>query len=363
MSINVRFDEQNWDRIERDYTAWWAHALERPLVQIGGAEYDPRIEYPDVPNYTSNFPMSMSAEEAISQIGTRLEAARYYGDAYPGWFPNFGPGIAAGFMGCIVHSVPETVWFEPEQVCELRDIHPTYDADNLWLRRVRDLVRAAVDAWEGKVQVCHPDLGGNLDIVASLRTTQALLYDLYDVPDEVDRLVHEVTQLWLRYYDEFDAIIRPACRGTAPWAPIWGKGAGYMLQCDFSYMLSPEMFERFVLPDLTACCDRLDHGFYHLDGRGEIAHLPMLLGMERLRGIQWVPGDGTPPPHEWLDLLRQIIAGGKLCQLFLSAEGALHIVRNLGGRGFMFTISDRMDKGEADAFLALLAREDQSRRG
>ncbi|MHB0857346.1 MAG: uroporphyrinogen decarboxylase/cobalamine-independent methonine synthase family protein [Anaerolineae bacterium] len=363
MTINVHFDERDWDRIERDYSAWWAHALERPLVQIGGVERDPRVEYPAIPGFTSNFPQEMPVEDVVAQIGMHLEAARYYGDAFPHWFPNFGPGIAAGFLGCIVHSVPETVWFEPAQVCELQDIQLAYDADNPWLVRVRDLVRAAVDAWEGRVQVCHPDLGGNLDIVASLRTTQALLYDLYDVPDQVERLVSEVTRLWLRYYDEFDAIIRPTCRGTTPWAPIWGEGASYMLQCDFSYMLSSEMFERFVLPDLVACCDRLDHGFYHLDGRGEIAHLPLLLSMERLRGIQWVPGDGAPPPHEWLDLLSQITKGGKLCQIFVSAEGALHVVRNLGGRGFMFSITDRMTQEEAASYLAVLAREDISRGG
>ena len=65
-----------------------------------------------------------------------------------------------------------------------------------------------------------------------------------------------------------------------------------MLQCDFSYMISPAMFERFVMPDLAACCDALDHGFYHLDGKGEIRHLEMLLSLERLRGIQWIPATG-----------------------------------------------------------------------
>ena len=58
----------------------------------------------------------------------------------------------------------------------------------------------------------------------------------------------------------------------------------------------PEMFERFVLPDLAACCDRLDHAFYHLDGKGELPHLDLLLSIDGLRGIQWIPGAGQPPP-------------------------------------------------------------------
>jgi hypothetical protein len=147
-------------------------------------------------------------------------------------------------------------------------------------------------------------LGGNLDILASFRDTQNLLMDAIDQPEEVDRLVSEITKLWLRYYEELDQIIRPACRGTSCWTPIWSSGKTYMLQCDFSYMISPAMFERFVVPDIASCCNYLDHGFYHLDGKGQIPHLDMLLSIDRLRGIQWIPGDGQPSPDQWLDLFK-----------------------------------------------------------
>ena len=45
---------------------------------------------------------------------------------------------------------------------------------------------------------------------------------------------------------------RPICRGTDTWAPIWAPDRTYMLQSDFAYMISPSMFERFVVPDLVA---------------------------------------------------------------------------------------------------------------
>jgi hypothetical protein len=123
-------------------------------------------------------------------------------------------------------------------------------------------------------------------------------------------------------------------------------------------MISPAMFERFVLPDLVACCDHLDHGFYHLDGKGEIPHLDHLLAIERLRGIQWIPGDGQPPPQDWLPLLKRIRDGGKLCQVFVSPEGARTIVQNLGGRGFYLVITgapgEFRDPERAKAFLTTL---------
>jgi hypothetical protein len=131
-----------------------------------------------------------------------------------------------------------------------------------------------------------------------------------------------------------------------------------MLQSDFAYMISPAMFERYVLPDLAACCESLDHAFYHLDGAGQIRHLDMLLSLERLHGIQWIPGDAQPPPEEWLPLLKRIRDAGKLCQLYVQPEGARQIVRELGGRGFAFYIDQPMSQAEAEAFLALLQREE-----
>jgi 5-methyltetrahydrofolate--homocysteine methyltransferase len=115
------------------------------------------------------------------------------------------------------------------------------------------------------------------------------------------------------------------------------------------------------MPDLDTCCDYLDQGFYHLDGPGQIRHLDLLLSMPRLRGIQWIPGDGHPPADQWPDLLKRIIDAGKLCQVFVTAQGALDLVRHLGGRGFMLAISDEMASDEAEAFLKRLREADRSR--
>lgn len=51
------------------------------------------------------------------------------------------------------------------------------------------------------------DLGGVLDILASFLTTDQLLYDLYDEPEEVQRLVWEISDLWSQFYSEILEII------------------------------------------------------------------------------------------------------------------------------------------------------------
>lgn len=362
----LRFSHQDWERIERDTMAWWAGELDRPLVWLTAT--DPIAPSPPY-RYMSNYPIDLPADALLDQYEPLLQATHFYGDAFPGLWINFGPGIMAGFLGSQVHSVAdpsETVWFSPPNETSIADLELDYQGDNRWWNRVTEITRAAVQRWNGQVAIGHTDIGGNLDVLASFRTTQSLLVDLIEQPDEVERLCARITELWIRYYDELDALIRPTCRGTTCWAPIWSTGRTYMMQSDFAYMISPDMFERFVVPDLTACCSRqaLDHGFYHLDGKGQIVHLDHLLSISRLRGIQWIPGDGQPPPDRWLPLLKRIRDGSKLCQVFVSPEGARTIVQNLGGKGFLLVIGhanpEFTDPENAQAYLDLLAQEDIS---
>ena len=354
MAINIHFTEQDWERIENDWSAWWAGDLERPLVMIEGWAPPPDGTLPKAHKYTSNYPLTMSLDDIIDRYQASLEATRYYGDAWPNWWPNFGPGIAAGFLGAEVYSTPDTVWFSPAEAKPIEALSLTYQSDNVWWRHVQNLTRTAVTRWGDQVSVGHADIGGNFDILASLHTTQQLLYELYDAPEEVARLIGQITRLWLRYYDDLYDIIKSAKRGTTPWAAIWSPKRCYMLQSDFSYMISPQMFERFVLPDLAACCQALDHAFYHLDGPGQIPHVDLLLSLDQLWGIQWIPGAGRLPPEEWLPLLKRIRDGGKLCQLYVSPEGARTIVRELGGQGFAFFIDQSMSAEEAQDFLTTL---------
>ncbi len=358
MTINISFNEDDWDRINRDWTAWWNHELPRPLVLIYDRVRPAGRRLPPLEPFLANYPLTMAADDILDRVQAHLEATRYYGDAWPKWWINFGPGIVAGFIGARVHAVPNTVWFEPAGRQDITDVRPVYDENNVWWRRIREMTEAGARRFGRAVSLSHTDLGGNLDIVASLRGTEQLLLDLYDAPGEVERLVKTITGLWLRYYRELEAIIAPLGRGTTPWASIWSAQRCYMLQCDFSYMISPAMFERFVLPDLAACCDYLEHGFYHLDGKGQLPHLDMMLSLPRLRGIQWIPGAGAPPPHRWLDVLRRIKAAGKLCQVYVSAYGARRIVQQLGGRGFVLHIREGMNARDAADFLKLLAAED-----
>lgn len=348
--VRIRFSDARWQQVERDWNAWWAGELERPLVVMEKTDPIPGTELSQLTRWGLDTPI----DQVLDYHQRRLEATHWLGDAFPKWWPNFGPGTMAAFQGSRVSWSPDTTWFWPlDGVQSLADIHIRYDPDNAWWQRVLATTRCAVERWGDQVLVGSADLGGNLDILASLRSSENLLLDVTDDPEQIDRLVREISDMWIRYYNELEAITSIPGRGNAAWGPVWSPGRGYMLQSDFCYMISPRMFKRFVLPDLTACCAALDYGFYHMDGKGQIPHLDHLLSVERLRGIQWQPGDGQPKADGWLPILKRIRDGGKLCQVYVTREGAQTIMRELGGKGFLMQIvDDFMSVEEAEAFLA-----------
>ena len=62
-----------------------------------------------------------------------------------------------------------------------------------------------------------------------------------------------------------------------------------------------------------------------------------------------------------MPLLARIRDAGKLCQLYVTANGAREIVREVGGRGFALYVINPMSPEEARDFVNLLAAEDAGR--
>ncbi len=357
MSINLQFDEERRAGIEQAWAEWWAGELRRPIVHISNP---PRIVYTPQ-ELTRQFLQETPIDEVLDHSQSRLESTRYYADALPIWRPWFGPGSSI-FLGGKMKPAPEqlTVWFEPDEPIPFEDLHFTHDPDNFWWQRAVELRARAVERWDDKVSIGPSSLCVGLQTLAFFRRTHQLLYDLYETPDEVIRVSKEFTDVSIRQYEDSYDIIKKANRGTTNWAPLWAPGRGHLHECDFSCMISPKMYERFVMPDLDRCLQRTDYAFYHLDGEGAIRHLDRLLSLERLLGIQWVPGAAQPQASEWMSLLKRIKDGGKLCQVFVDHSGARDIVRELGGRGFCLVIHspELMPLEEIDGFLSVLAADD-----
>ncbi len=310
----IDFSEERWTEVAEDARLWWAGELGRPLIQIRLTGRDPGRPEPPIPAYSRATTAyrwdEYSAEQIIDRHDWDLSRVEFLGDAFPRFWSDFGPGALATMIGGEAEIATGTVWFHPPERKEPAELSFRYDPDCDVARRLRSLYRAGVERWGDAVQLAMTDLGGAVDVLSTFRPSETLLLDLYDCPDEVERLTWEVHEAWWAAWGDFERIRRPGNRGYSAWSQIYSPDPYYMLQCDFAYMIGPEMFDRFVRPEIAACCGKLVNGFYHLDGVGQLAHLDSLLRINDLAGVQWVPGDGQPPQPEWPDVYRRLIDAG-----------------------------------------------------
>jgi len=315
----TNFDPSRWERIRHDANLWWAGKLNRPLIQVRLSGYEPNRPQPAIPHvdFESFYDLSITPEQVVDRWDYDLSCTTFMGDGFPQVWPNFGPGVLAAFLGASLSNGEHTVWYSYSQMQE--DIHKlrlTYSPDNIWYKRIRDITIAACKHWNGKVQIGATDLGGTLDVLATFRGPEQLVMDLYDNPEEVKRLTWEINQAWWQYYLDFEAILKPYNPGSTSWEGTFSNYRHSIVQCDFAYMIGPQMFEEFVKPELVNAASRLNTCFYHLDGIGQLAHLDSILQIPYIQGIQWVPGVGQPDVSQWPEVYRKIRRAGKLIHIF-----------------------------------------------
>ena len=242
------------------------------------------------------------------------------------------PMILAAYLGGEVRMAPRTVWIEPV-VDDWDDFDIRFDADNQWWQRSIKLVETACEMMAEKYLVWMPDLGDAMTVFSLLRGTERLLYDIMDNKEAVLRARDRFLEVWPRYHKATWDIYQRHYPGDCS-VLCWAPGKTYMVQCDFSTMISPAQFRELVVPELECLNGYLDYMVWHLDGPDEIKHLDILLELPYIRAIQWQQGAGVPTAGSWLELLRKIQAAGKSVACYTSsAEETDLVLRELSPRG------------------------------
>lgn len=332
----------DWSLARRAMIDWW-HGKGFAL-HVSSPKDVPWADIPPPP------PSPGPMEERIN-VGWRTHSELYRmsrtffgGVAAPVFNANIGgPGSLGLFLGAEGHADAETVWYEP--CIDDPETHPSlrFDRENRWWRRHLATIDEALRVADGRYVVGVPDLIENIDTLAQLRGSEQTLMDLLERPEWVEKSLREINRA---FFDCFDALWE---RLRDPWGgnmftafQLWGPGKTAKVQCDFSCMISPAMFRRFVVPPLAEQCEWLDFAMYHLDGTQAIAQLDNLLAIDAIRAIEWTPQAGLPRggSPRWYDLYRRIKAAGKSVQAVeVAPADVLPLIDAVGPEG-LFIITE-----------------------
>ncbi len=326
------FNPERMHKVRETYDKWWNNKLGRPIIALKKSidgKSGPKLK---VLNQSNCNDFSISPKELIDRIDVELDNYEYIGDAFPMLnLECFGPGVLAAFCGAKLDNSSGNVWFEPEVIePDIQNLHIQYDSNNKWIRRIMEICYEGVKRWNGSVLVGFPDLGGVLDVLAVFRTSEALMYDLYDYPEEVHRLINEIQVAWHKAYNDIEEVLMPGNCGYTDWNSLYSREKSYILQCDFGYMISNDMFTEFALPEIKTTANKLGNATYHLDGIGNLKSLNSILGIPEIKMVQWVAGAGQPDGFHWHEVYNDIVSHGKKAQVFGSFSDFEKVLNTVG---------------------------------
>jgi len=271
----------------------------------------------------------------------KLKYMHYAGETMPVISVEIGPGMSAAFLGAIVDlvKVGEPTWFHPN----MEDYHSgiNFNPYNTWYILQRNLLQYAVAA--ATKHHCFTeipvDIYNGIDSLMLLRGSDQLAMDLVLQPEEVKTACKDIVKLWKLWIDEFFELKYASNKGNSTaWLNLWGPGRSFTMQSDFMTMISSEMYEEFILPDVIEMSKYLDNVMFHFDGPDEVKrHLPFLLDLDTVHGIQWNPKTNCENIRH-IPVLKEIQNKGK-CLILNAARSEIDtLLSELSPKGLLLNI-------------------------
>lgn len=319
----------DWQEAKKRLTALWKGEItDRPCIAVT-APNNRKVDPPPAPSTPEQ--KWLDPDWVLRNMTARLESTWWGGESIPSYL------LMAGWVLCLGGTPRfsmDTIWFDTMDVDFSRPSPFRYHSDDIWVKAHAELYEAAVDlAGKDDFLIGKPCILPANDILSMLMGTESFLTGMMDNPDWIRDAVITGAREQLRLRLELRDRIRKKhdfWYGNAGWMPFWAPQPYASTQSDVSCMLSPEMFERFIVPELDIYGEEFGAMWYHLDGCDARQHLPRLLSLPYLRVVQYVPTPNEPPngPAQ-IDLYRQIQAAGRIVHVVVSKEHVEPLVKAL----------------------------------
>jgi len=330
----------DWEEVKKRYLAWWeGEVLDRCCIAVVA----PKEGFNEgVPRSPKDIIKRWTDLEYITKVNEYWHRHIFYGgEAFPIWEGGYaGHTSISTFLGCPIHLDHQTGWHEPILNEDNWNVHRLkIDKRNRWWKFTLKLLHTAVEKSKGKSIPSIGAFGGCGDTLAALRGNKKLLLDLYDCPERVRDAELYLMDMWIEVYNYFYNIIRESAEGATCWFGRWSPGHFYAVENDFSYMISPKMFQKLFLPAIERQLKFLDHAVYHSDGVEAFRHIPALCELPKLQAIQVLPGGGEPSPLHYMAILKYIQAKGKNLHISVKPDEVETTLMSLSARGLFITTS------------------------
>lgn len=326
----------NWEERKAHHQAYWKMENRRAVIALTAD----KEELPD-------YPAPADRMDRWYNIPWRIGASRYwlggvyYGlDAYPLVSLTLGPDLLAGILGLELSYNEHSEWVLHRD-CELSEFQDfSLDTDNFYYRTMeRMLLAYTEDAGNGDYIIGTVDLNTLMDGVSALVGPESVCYEMMDHPEEVKRVQKAHLELFKQVYARYQKLAMRYQGGCTNWLGVFSEEPAYYISDDFIVMLSEEMFEEFAREPLQDMARYLKRSLYHLDGENAIRHLPAILAIPEITGVQVQATPAAQCSKLWIPQIKKIQEAGKCAWVEAkSAAEVMDYIQNLSPEGLYIRV-------------------------
>ncbi len=344
--------KDDWEEAKKHYEAYWAKDyISRCCLAITMPRKTPKKK--SVPHNEYTIEQRYTDPDALYEAMINYcEHTDFLCECIPSQMINFGTAGECQYFGSKPNYTPETIWYEPF-LDEPDILRLNYDRKRFEPHKklAQELVKRAGHDYF----VAMNDNCGIIDGLAHIRGTENLLVDMLYEPEFVLEAERKIIDAWIETQTEYFEVVKENNFGGSShsWMQLWCPERHLQLQCDYSCMISPQMFEKFILPELEATSSAFEHCTYHLDGVEQKRHLDMILSVKGIDNIQWTHVAGQPKTSASIEALQKIQKAGKGLVLIPHRDEVEFLMRNLSHKGLQIIVGGMKDIEEVESLLRL----------
>jgi len=291
--------------------------IDRPLISVTAPRNGSII-----PPASTYYERVFGDMEDLIERGLKVGETTYWGgEAIPHYWLTFGPDEIAVFSGGEFGwkgDSGDTNWSKPF-VNDWAEAFPlSLHADNPLWQRMLDFYQKAASRMGGKMLLTAPDLHTNMDLLAAIRGPQRLCMDLIEEPEMIDRAMQDARAIFRKLWSS--VVQAGQMDEFGYYQNFYSMDGAAIMQCDFSAMISPSMFRRWVLPALEEEAKIVKHAIYHWDGASALVHFDAVVHSPYLHTLSFVPSDNQGTHWDYRFLLKRIQEAGKAVQVWGTPE-------------------------------------------
>jgi hypothetical protein len=325
----------------RDF--WSGSEVERPLIGFSLGGWFPLHHYTAMHKFRGKgrlAPNQIHAEdflpdyEAVVAHWNRVEDDVLRGVAP---IPPF-PWLEA-MLGSPVQAGEESMWAEEGGFDYVNTPNLDWSPENPWRRKYLEFVSVLKNHFANRLPVGQPILRGVSDIIAALRGSSQMIFDLYDFPEKYKELGKLCTDL-------VRTLVRDQQRLTGPFAggyfieqfSLWAPGPIIRMQEDASALFSPGLYEKLLQEEDRRLADAFPYSLIHLHS-SSLFLLDRILKVEPILCFQ-INKDAAAAIPEEIPYFKMVQKSGKrlLIRGKLTLEDLALLRKDLSPRGLYLQI-------------------------